>query len=60
MEGLIIAAGPGPTTLEGETIEMCLKVGDKVLYSKFAGTEVTYRGEDYLIMKESEVLAILG
>ena len=59
MEGTIVAAGPGLTTLEGETIEMCLKVGDKVLYSKFVGTEVIYQGEEFLIMKESEVLAIL-
>jgi co-chaperonin GroES (HSP10) len=39
---------------------MLLKVGDKVLYSKFVGIEVTYRDIDYLVMKESEVLALLG
>ena len=60
MEGEIIAVGPGIATLDGTTQSMRLKVGDIVLYSKFVGTEVTYQGKDFLIMKESEVLAILG
>jgi len=60
MEGIVIAVGPGLITLDGATIKMRLKEGDKVLYSKFVGTEVTYKDEDFLIMKESEVLAILG
>lgn len=60
MEGIVIAVGLGIVTLEGKTIKMMLKEGDKVLYSKFVGTEVTYYGEDLLIMKESEVLAVLG
>ena len=60
MEGVVIAAGSGLITLAGVLVKMHLKVGDKVLYSKFAGTEVTYEDNDYLIMKESEVLAILG
>ena len=60
MEGIVIAAGPGLITLDGVMIKMHLKVGDKVLYSKFVGTEVTYQDEEFLIMKESEVLAILG
>ena len=59
MEGTVIAVGPGLITPEGEAIKMKLTEGAKVLYSKFVGTEVTYQGEDYLIMRESEVLAIL-
>jgi len=59
MEGIVIAVGPGFVALDGRTIKMHLKEGDKVLYSKFVGTEVTCGGEDFLIMKESEVLAIL-
>ena len=59
MEGRIIAVGPGLITTEGEIIDMKLFEGMKVLYSKFVGTEITYQGEDYLIMRESEVLAIL-
>jgi len=51
MEGTVVAAGSGTRRL---------KVGDTVLYSKFVGTEVTYQDEDFLIMKESEVLAIIG
>lgn len=60
MEGIVIAAGSGLITSDGVLIKMHLKVGDKVLYSKFVGIEVTYQDEEFLIMKESEVLAILG
>ena len=59
MEGIIMAVGPG-INLDGVFIPVDLKVGDMVLYSKFVGTEVTCRGDSYLIMRESEVLAILG
>ena len=57
MEGIIIAAGTG--LVDGVIVKMRLKEGDKVLYSRFVGIEVTYQGENFLIMKESEVLAIL-
>lgn len=60
MEGIVIAVGSGLITSDGVLIKMHLKVGDKVLYSKFVGIEVTYQDEEFLIMKESEVLAILG
>lgn len=59
MEGIIIAAGPGLITSEGIRINPTLTKGTKVLYSKFAGTEITYQDEEYLIMRESDVLAIL-
>lgn len=60
MEGIIVAVGPGIITLDGTLVKMRLKKDDIVLYSKFVGTEVTYQGSEYLIMKESEVLAILN
>ncbi len=59
VKGEIKAAGPGKTTEDGKRIPLEVKVGDKVLYGKYSGTEVTIDGEDYLIMRESEVFAIL-
>jgi chaperonin GroES len=59
MQGEIVAAGKGRTTDDGKFIAMELKVGDKVLYGKYSGTEVTIDGIDYLIMRESDVYAII-
>ena len=53
-QGTVLAAGPGK---KDEPMEV--KVGDSVLYGKYAGTEVTYEGKTYLIMKQSDILAIL-
>lgn len=58
-EGTIVAVGPGKATDTGTLIKMTVKEGDKVLYGKYSGTEVTVGGVDYLIMRESDVLAIL-
>jgi len=58
-QGEIIAAGPGRVE-KGEHVPMELKVGDKVLYGKYAGTEVTIEDETFLIIKESDVLAKIG
>ena len=58
-QGKIVAVGPGKTDDEGKRIKMEVKVGDKVLYGKYSGTEVTIDGEEYLIMRESDVLAII-
>jgi len=58
-EGEIVAAGPGKASETGEIVKMEVKVGDKVLYGKYSGTEVTIDGDDYLIMRESDVLAII-
>jgi chaperonin GroES len=55
--GEVIAAGPGRTTDEGKHIAMEVKVGDKVLYGKYSGTEITLDGEEYLIMRESDIFA---
>ena len=57
-EGIIAAVGPGRTDENGKIIKMNVKVGDKVLYSKYGGTELKYDGNDYLIMSESDILAI--
>ena len=58
-QGEVMAAGNGKVTDEGKTIPMNVKAGDKVLYGKYSGTEVKIDGEEYLIIKESEILAIL-
>ena len=58
--GTIVAVGAGKVNDNGERIPMDVKVGDKVLYSKYGGTEVHYEGEDYLIVGARDILAILG
>ncbi len=59
-QGEVIAVGPGKLSDEGNRIEPELKVGDKVLYGKYSGTEVTVDNEQYLILRESDVLAVIG
>ena len=59
-QGEVLAVGPGRRDDKGERIPMDVKVGDKVLYSKYGGTEVHYQGEDYLIVAARDILAILG
>ena len=58
-QGEVVAVGPGKFE-DGKRVEMELKVGDKVLYGKYSGTEVTVDGEQYLILRESDVLAVVG
>jgi chaperonin GroES len=58
-EGKVVAVGPGRKDDDGKRIEMDVKKGDKVLYAKYAGTEVKLEGNKYLILKESDILAIL-
>ena len=60
IEGTVVAAGPGKVTDDGKTVKMGVKVGDKVLYGKYSGTEVTVGGEEYSIMRESDIFAIVG
>ena len=57
--GEIVAVGPGKVSDVGNTIAMTLKVGDNVLYGKYSGTEITVAGDDVLIMRESDILAVL-
>jgi len=59
IKGEVVAVGPGKVTESGQKVEMSLKKGDVVLYGKYSGTELSIEGEDYLIMKESDVLAIV-
>ena len=59
MQGEIVAVGPGKVSDSGQKVAMEVKKGDKILYGKYSGTEVTVDGVDYLIMRESDVLAIL-
>jgi len=58
-KGEVIAVGPGKVNDKGQKIAMTLKTGDKVLYGKYSGTEITVEGQEYLIVRESDVLAIL-
>jgi len=58
-QGEIIAVGPGRVSDQGERIAPDVKAGDKVLYGKYSGAEVTVDGEQYLILRESDVLAVL-
>ena len=57
--GKVVAIGPGKTNDAGNLVKMTLKKGDKVLYGKYSGTEITFEGMDLLIMRESDILAIL-
>ena len=59
-QGEILAVGPGKAGDDGSIIKMEVKVGDKVLYGKYSGTEVRIDGDDYLIMRESDIFAIVG
>ena len=60
MQGEIIAAGPGKTSEDGKLVTLQVKVGDTVLYGKYSGTEVCVNGEDLLIMRESDIFAVLS
>ncbi len=59
-EGEIIAIGPGKVTKDGKRQPMAVKVGDKILFGKYTGTEVKLENDEYLIMKEDDVLGVLS
>ena len=59
-EGVVIAAGAGRVTDDGKTVPLEINEGDKVLYAKYAGTEIRLDDEDYLIVSERDVLAIIS
>ncbi len=59
-QGEVIAVGPGRITEDGKTLPLQIKVGDKVLYGKYAGTEVSVGGDDLMMMKENDVFAIIN
>ena len=58
-EGTVVAIGPGRLNEQGKRVALEVKTGDTVLYAKYAGTEVKIEGEDLLILKETDVLAIV-
>ena len=58
--GEVVAVGPGARDEDGDRIEMDVSVGDKVLYSKFAGTEVKLDSDEYLVLSERDILAIVN
>lgn len=59
MQGEILAIGTGKVGDDGKVVPMQLKVGDKVLYGKYSGTEVSVDGDDLLIMRETDVFAVI-
>ena len=59
-EGEVIAVGPGARDESGKLVALDVKAGDKILFGKWSGTEVKLEGEDLIIMKESDILGIVG
>jgi chaperonin GroES len=59
MEGEVIAVGSGTRMEDGKVIPMDVKIGDRILFGKWSGTEVKIDGEEYLIMKESDIMGII-
>jgi chaperonin GroES len=59
-EGAVIAVGPGKMNKAGERCAMDVKAGDRVLFSKYGGTDVKLDGEDYLIMREDDILGVVA
>ena len=59
-EGLVLAVGDGRILDTGERSKMNVKAGDRVLFTSYAGTEVKYQGEEYLIMSENDILGIIA
>ena len=57
--GTVIAVGPGKASDTGTVIKLTVKKGDKILYGKYSGTDVTVDSEEYMIMRESDILAIM-
>ena len=58
-QGEVVAVGPGRMSDEGKRVEPEVKAGDRVLYGKYSGTEITLSDEQYLILRESDVLAVI-
>ena len=58
-EGQVVAVGPGKVNSKGDRVAMDIKAGDRVLFSKYGGTEVKIDGEDFLIMREDDILGVV-
>ena len=59
-EGKVVAVGTGRVLENGERVALEVEAGDQIIFSKYAGTEVKYEGTEYLILRESDILAIIG
>jgi len=59
-EGKVIAVGTGRVLESGERVALDVAVGDRIIFSKYAGTEVKYQGVEYLILRENDILAVVG
>jgi len=59
IEGKIVAVGPGKMSEQGQRMALQVKAGDKVLFGKYSGTEIKVEGEEYLMMREEDILAII-
>jgi chaperonin GroES len=59
-EGKVVAVGTGRVLDSGERVAVEVAVGDRIIFSKYAGTEVKYDGKEYLILRESDILAVIG
>ncbi|MAT58672.1 MAG: co-chaperone GroES [Melioribacteraceae bacterium] len=59
IEGKVVAVGSGKVTEDGKVINLNVKVGDTVLYGKYSGTEISVEGDEYLIMRESDIYGIV-
>ncbi|HNX20192.1 MAG TPA: co-chaperone GroES [Acidobacteriota bacterium] len=59
-EGEVVAVGPGKTTDDGKLQPMAVKAGDKVLFGKYSGSEVKIEGDEFVILREDEILGIIG
>nr|WP_208404307.1 co-chaperone GroES [Saccharococcus thermophilus] len=59
-EGRVVAVGKGRVLDSGERVAPEVEVGDRIIFSKYAGTEVKYDGKEYLILRESDILAVIG
>jgi len=60
MEGIVVAVGPGAIDKDGKRREPEVKKGDKILFSKYSGTDVKLDGVDHMIMREDDILAVIG
>ncbi|GBR28825.1 molecular chaperone GroES [Kozakia baliensis NRIC 0488] len=60
MEGEVVSVGPGARNEQGQIVALDVKAGDRVLFGKWSGTEVKIDGEELLIMKESDILGVIG
>lgn len=60
IEGKVVAVGPGKMSEQGQRMTLQLKEGDRVLFGKYAGTEIKMEGEEYLMMREEDILAVLS